>query len=417
MIAASLPANGPMPGLQLSLSTQFLNAAFAPPIDKSSSVDVIIDKYHIHADGKTTGAMSFQPLPSDDRWHLRMTMSGELAGCASAQVRKPIVYTFNRAPVRVEQEVFVSPVGIRASEPAIWAPTRSTFQSADTGRPPLRHALINGAARLQFRVVPERGDRIATQVSEIALRTELDRDIARANRTFQERVLGALRELDVPVSNLRLSSTAHNVQLNLAVPDTRPPAAPAAEPADLKVRIHQDVLNRLMRQIYGGAKRNGMDLETEAAQVLSLLGSPRTGEPVKQPWSITFNKQAPIVFRLENNTVRIQMAGDGFTFFGLDYPAMTATILYDLKHDEAAWRAIRRTVEIKPPNHPDGGKLTSRQEIIKNLLYLKAVQIMPREIVFANLGLITALAPQARGKVSRIVIRDGWLVLEWKHMQ
>ena len=412
------PPVTPAPGAILTISGDLLNGAFAHTENKKTQVSITLrEKYHVQGSARLTGQMSFQPVACDDHWRLQMKLSGTAAGCSTTQVRRLHVDTRNQSSVCVLQDVFVSPAGIRAGQTTVSAPTKSGFQSARSGRPPARAALAAQAARLQFRVLPGKGDRLATEVSELVLRQELERDLpemmARANQQFREKMLGPLEDLAIPLGNVRLSSTNEAVQVHLSVPETSPSSVPALESADVGARIHQDVLNRLMRQLYGGSTQVGQDVETQITEALSALGATEKAEPAKQPWSISFDKQRPLVFQLEKNSVRVTMRGDGFTFGGKDYPAMTASVVYDVKHDGHGWRALRRLVEILPV---DGvtRPLTARENVVKGLLFLRVGQMFAREIDFSRLKLPQALGHTGQGAVTRFETKNGWLVLEWQ---
>lgn len=411
-------AQKPAPGLILVVSSKFLNAGFAHPVEKPSVVNVRIGKYHVLGNAVLTGEMSYQPLPCDDGIRLRMLLSGTAVGCDTSLVRRIQVQTIDRSRVCVRQEVLISGDGVKASgQPVISAPTISEFRTATAGKPPLRDAFVRALARSQFRFMPARSNRIATQVSEIILRQQLEKDmpdtLARANQRFREQFLETLTGFEIPATNVSYSSTFDAVALRIVVPDTEPSAAPAIATADLALRGHEAVLNRLARQLYGGSTQIGKDLETDLGKAVQLLGGPPPRPPSNTPWSITFSKDRPIVFRFERDTMRVVMLGDEFELGKDQYKAMMIAVEYELRKTETGCRAVRhKLIEVTPPGLKAGEKPTPRQQVLRGFLATRLGQIFARELDLSRIALPEALGNAAAARVTRGAATNGWLIME-----
>lgn len=407
-------------GLALTLSNRFLNAGFAHPVEKVTPVNVTIQKYHIVGSARLNGHMTFEPLLSATDLRLRMTLSGTAVGCDTSHVRKLQVHTVDHSRVCLQQEVIVDGLGVRAGAATVSAPTVSQFQSATAGKPPVRDALVRGLARSQFRLLPGKSNRIATEVSEMVLRQEMDRGLpvllGKANTGFREQFLEVLSGFEIPVENVHFSSTDDAVVLQIAVPGIKAPALPATNHGDLTIRIHEAVLNRLARQLYGGSTQIGKDLEHDLSRGLQLLGGAAAPPgSAATAWSITFAKEAPITFRFANNTIHVAIHGDEFEVGTDQYKAMTAVLQYDLSSQPNGWLATRnQPIVVSPPGAAPGTPPTPRQQFLRGYLVAKLGKVFPKVLDLSRLVLPEALGKAAQARVSHVATDNGWLTIEMR---
>lgn len=406
------------PGVWLQMSARFLNAGFAQPVAKISPVDVHIKKYHVTGTAQLTGRTSYCPLPCENGIRLKMILSGSAVGCDTSQIRRICVHTIDRSRICVEQEVMIDAKGVRpVGTASISAPTVSEFRSATAGQPPVRDALVRSLARSQFRLMPARTNRIATEVSEIVLRQSLEHDlpetVGKANTRFRDQFLETLTGFEIPPENVSFSSTSEAIAIRVIVPETKATSVPPLEAADFALRAHDTVLNRMARQLYGGSTQIGKDLEADLAKVIHLLGGPPPGPASGTEWSITFSKETPIVFRFDRNTLRMELHGDEFEMNKEQFKAMTATIEYGLEKSAVGWKLIRhKPIDVTPPGVKAGEKPTPRQQVLRSFLATRLSQIFAQELDLSKVALPEALGDAAKSVVNRAAAQDGWILLE-----
>jgi hypothetical protein len=193
-----------------------------------------------------------------------------------------------------------------------------------------------------------------------------------------------------------------------------PTASPVLNNADVSLSIHESVLNRLARQMYGGSTQVGLEFERDLKRAMHLLGGPAPkDEPGAIPWSATFTKQDPITFHFHNSTLRIVLRGDEFEVGKEQHKAMSATIEYDIVADAAGIRAVRnRPINVTPPGLAPGATPTPRQQFLRGYLVAKFGQLLPKQLELSQLVLPEDLGAARTAKVSRVQAENGWLTLE-----
>ncbi len=197
LASAGLAAQEPnSPGADVFVARDFIHTAFSQAIDKVSPISVCLDRYRVSGSGRLVGTMSFSPLPAEGQIRLRMTLNGDATACDRTLVRSLQIHTRDRSRVRVTQDVLAAAAGIRTGPPTIEATTSSQLLGIETGRPPILDALLRRLGKARFRRRPEESNRLATNVSRIALTQAAERDAAellgQANAQLREQVLEPL---------------------------------------------------------------------------------------------------------------------------------------------------------------------------------------------------------------------------------
>ena len=407
-------------GADAFVSREFLRSGFSQTIDKISPISVCIDRYRVSGSAHLIGTMSFAPLLADNQIRLRMTLCGSAIACDSTLYRSLTIYTLDCSNVQVAQEVTVTGSGIEAGSAAISAPTRSQLLNIETGRPPVRDALFRRLGRARFERRPEESNRLATNVSEIALRDAAKRDtadmLAQANSQLHEQVLDPLRFLDISVRDLHLASTESGVVARLNFPGKPRHDPPAlSDGIDVGIRGHQDALNQIIQHSLGGRTIQGPELEILLNDVYQLLNVSPARVPDKRKWSIRLAKQEPLTVRFERDQIELTIHGDGYTIDAEQYPAMDIVVRFSIQKTEKGLRTLRQFPIVSSPDRPGVTKGTGRQRLVLSLfLAKKFADLIPLEIDVTKLRLPPPLPQNMPGKFTRAVAQDGWLVLEWQ---
>lgn len=414
---AGEPASG---GADALVSREFVRSAFSQTLDKTSPISVCIDRYRISGSGRLTGTMSFAPLPADGQIRLQMTLCGRATACDCTLFRSLRIHTLDRSRVYVTQEVMVSGSGVEAGQATIEAPTRSQLLDIETGRPPVRDALLRRLGRARFERRPDENNRLATNVSEFAMRDAVKRDtselLAQANEQFQKQVLEPLRALEIPARNLHLASTQAGVSARVNFPGNRRRAPPPFSAGiDVGIRGHEEPLNRIMQHALGGREIRGPALEVLLNDVYQLLNVAPARVPDRRKWSIRLAKQDPLVVHFLRNQIELIIHGDQYTIDANTFPAMDITIRFSIQETAKGWRTLRQFPVVSSPERPGVDKGASRQRLVLSLfLAKKFADLIPIEIDVTRLRLPPPLPRGVPGKFTRAAAQDGWLTLEWQ---
>jgi hypothetical protein len=349
-----------------------------------------------------------------------MTLCGSATACDCTLFRSLRIHTLDRSKVHVSQEVTVTGAGIDAGEATISAPTRSQLLDIETGRPPVRDALLRRLGRARFERQPDENNRLATTVSEITMREAAKRDtvdlLAQANKELHVQILGPLKALEIPVRNLHLASTESGISARLDFPGKQRHEPPRlSQGIDVGIRGHQEPLNRILQRSLGGRAIQGPALEVLLNDVYQLLNIAPARVPDRRKWSIRLAKQDPLVVRFDRSQIELTIHGDEYTIDAEKYPAMDIIIRFTIQKTEKGWRTLRQFPVVSSPDRPGLEKGTSRQRLVLSLFLAKKFgDLIPLEIDVTNLRLPPPLPQSEAGKFTRAIAEDGWLALEWR---
>ena len=446
-----VPATVP-PGVIVDVSGQLINAFVEHREQRFEPIrDVILDA-PISGISQISGIVRARLVPDAQCAFLDVVFCGS-SRTNSVSLHEPVkANTTTLTNFEVHQPITIDARGVYGYCPRAWVRASTSLQGVTSlsGDP---DSIVVGFAQVQFRDDKFEIESTIAKHAEMRLVREFGDEVRPYLKDGDKKLREFLSDVDqlgVSMQRQRWWTTTTHLHGEagriLTAPVSSPP--PIGATADLTLRVHQSVLERIAQVNLAGKSYHIFDVANLNDRIVKYLSAnPKYKTPpvfdlgaIEQilkllklePVSITFAEKDPISVQIASDGVTVTLHGTRFKQSGTTYPALDIRAKYRLENKDKYITLVRQgSVEILTPasaNLPRDGSPSVNQEIgvsgsdaanqlDNNMkfaletnfnLFLPSHAIMPRITLPIN---DVILLP------SRAGLNDGWFVLDWTRSQ
>lgn len=405
------------PNFFLQASRQLVAAGIEREVKEQIPVTDVILGTSIRGTAHTTGNVKLALIPNDRQAELQIQMVGS-ANSNNVGYNGPVsISSVGRTQLNVRKRLLLDAEGLAG----LPAQANAATQTSITGI----SANSNIAYRIaQRRVAQNQGQaqQIASQHAEERASRRMDAEsaklLANANNSLETKVKAPLRRRDAMPHSLRFRTTAEALYAVAVQATEYQIGAPHAPPElsgayDLAIQMHETSANNLSESVLGGVTMTDEDLERIVKDLTGNVPEELKVTPDKDPWSITFNSQQPIVLLLDDGGYQVKIHGKRFSRGDQQIrQSMLITASYKIAQTEQGARLTRQgDVEVDYVNHQ--GRQSLVQVAFKTFMRKKFEALFEPEIVTDGLVLPGEWAKAGKLHLEQMSADKGWLVLGW----
>lgn len=249
-----------------------------------------------------------------------------------------------------------------------------------------------------------------------------DESLGEANANFQKKIRTPLVEHKLFPEDVKFASAQQAIRIHSTQGGTSLIAAPndppAAEPADLTVRVHESMVNNYALDALGGMTVRQERAEKAVIDLFGELPEEMKTDPKEEPWGIIFAKRQPVTVTFADDGFKVTIHGAGYYKGDAPQPAMDVTAAYKIEKTADGFKAVRQgDVSIFPPGFdPITQQLSARHQTIRHLLEQRFGKVFKPEIIPQPFVMKGKLEKAGKFVPTQFACRDGWLVLGWNRV-
>lgn len=404
-----------------SASAGLLNAGMGREVDETEPVRDFILGTSIRGTGRTTGNVTVELVPSEDRATIVTVMNGTNVADTIGRNGPVVVYADGTTDLTTRKQVFIDGERMWTAPAKASAVTHSHIRSI---RAKMR--IIENFAWKRARRQKCQADAIAARHAEDRAEErydeEVDKEVGESNENLQGKVRGPLLERGVYPAELQYSTDADFLNMSALQAGALDLGATTAPPevvadADLRVRVHESMINNFTSGALAGMLIWEERMQEAATNLLGELPEGLESEEGALPWGIFFQPSRPVWVTFSDNQFTISIQGRSFYEGDTRHPGMNVTVTYKIVGEGDSLKAVRQgEVEIFPPGFdPEGDdKLDAEETAIRRILQRRLGKRFEEEIIPEDLVLPNEWAKAGKLKLVQWEAQDGWLALSWK---
>jgi len=406
-----------------SASEGLLNAGMGRDVDETEPVRDYILGTSIRGTGHTTGEVTVELVPSEDRATIMTVLKGTNVADTVGHNGPVVVYADGMTDLALHKQVFIDGEHMWAAPAKACAKAHSHIRAicAKNGM-----KIIERFAWKRARKQKCKADAIASRHAEDRLEErydeEADEQIEESNDNLQDKVREPLLERGVYPAELQYSTDDDFLKVSLLQAGdldlgatTTPPKVDAD--ADLRVQVHESMVNNFTSGALAGMLVWEERMQEAVTNLLGELPEGMESEEGALPWGIFFQQSRPIWVAFEDGKFTISIQGRSFYEGDTRHPGMNVTVTYKIVGEGDSLKAVRQgEVEIFPPGFDPKGddKLDAEETAIRRILQRRLGKKFEEEIVPEDLVLPNDWAKAGKLRLVQWESRDGWLVMSWK---
>ena len=406
-----------------NVSAGLLNAGMGRDVDQTEPVRDIILGTSIYGTGRTTGQVTVELVPTENRATIVTVMKGTNIANTVGYNGPVVIHSDGTTEITTRKQIFIDDERISTASSQANAVTHSHIRSI-CARNGMR--IIENIAWKRARKQKCKADAIAARHAERKARDrydeEVDAAIDPANDDFEKKIRGPLLERGVYPTELQYSTDVDFLNVSLlqagALDLGATTAAPeAAADADLRVRVHESMINNFASGALAGMLVREERVQEAATNMLGELPEGLESEEGALPWGIFFQAARPISVVFDDNAFTISIRGRSFYEGDTRHPGMDVTVTYKIVTQNGTLKAVRQgDVEIFPPGFdPEGeDKLDTEETAIRRILQRRLGKRFEKEIIPEDLVLPNEWRKAGKLRLVQWETQDGWLALAWK---
>ena len=423
------------PNLYVDVSSGTISHVASRPIRETRPVRELILGTHIRGTALTSGRLDVRLLPSEASARFALDVVGAIEGRTRGY--HPPVRIRSSSYTRYTAGKTVEFDGAAIVSQPTWAraQTSSRIHSIRKMGGPFLHRMVERVAWKRAQQQRGRASRIASRKAERRIIRGFDEQVGTAISKAQARYRDSMtlplrRRGEVPVLHVSSGSDAVKVaylQANrsqLGAPKEPPRLA---EQADLRVRIHESIVDHFLNMLVGGRTLSRESLEKAATRrridAEGLFAEMDRPPPRPQeddeppPWSITLRSGRPITMRFHDQRVTFTIHGIRYVAGERRLKAWDIAVTYELGYEGSSIVLHRDgPAEILPAGFdPARQKLSQAQSGLRNLI----MQRIERERAFPSwlktkpLRLPGPTGPGQPLPIAAVSSQGGWLTVAW----
>ncbi len=424
-VTPSLPMN-----VIVEFSADLVAAAFHNTDVTHEPVDEVILGAKVEGHAVSYSVSHVELIPDEHRALTEIVVNVKSYSTNRSTRKSFQTYTTSVTNIQVRKPVWVTLAGIRWDYAYAALRTDSHLDAIDTGHKGLLDAILRPMVRCGYAHSEEKGRQEGDCKGGVRLLAELDRDsekdLAKQDRDFHENLIGRLRKKNI-LANPVLFRTTRDLMIvtgRLAdepEPPTIPPPPCAAGLPAMAMRLHESALNTAANRMYAGQTRTPEGFQKDMAD-LGMSSESNNKREVKEAdkkedFEVTFVRKDPILFRFDDQRVKITFRTAGFKEKGQPWKrSWQTTITFRLEKKEGKFH-LGREGEINPePLDPETLKPIemSAPMIFERRALLRLAQraIMP-DYPLDDIEPTGELEKIGTLKLTQVLSSNGWMLQAW----
>ena len=409
--------------LYASASAGLLNAGMAREVDETEPVRDYILGTSIRGTGRTTGNVTVELVPTDDRATIMTVMKGTNVANTVGYNGPVVVHGGGTTDLTTRKQVFIDGEHMWADPAKACAVTHSHIRSicAKNGM-----RIIEKLAWKRARKQKCQADAIASRHAEDRAEErydeEVDEQVEESSDNLQKDVRKPLLERGVYPAEVQFSSDVDFLNMSILQAGPLDLGATTAPPevvgdADLRISVHESMVNNFATGLLAGMLVWEERMQEATEKIFGEVPEKIKSEEDAPPFGLLFQSVRPIAVEFEGNMFKITIRGRGYFEGDRKHAAMDITVSYRIEGEGNGLKAVRQGKAIfhPPGTDPDGDwelggfKQMSRLAVERRLTSRFEEEIVPEDLVLPN--------EWARAGKLRLVqweTRNGWMALSWK---
>jgi hypothetical protein len=366
----------------------------------------------------TNGQLQFGTVPNREQGTLEIRLQGRvLAPSTVAERGRIAVYSTSYTTINARKQVFVDDQGLKLAPASASAATSLNIQDIEA-----RSRLVERLAwRRASRMVPE-AEGLTSQRARTEAASKLDQQansaLGNMHDTFCQKIRAPLIRFDgLPAvmrfwtdsSHLRLALSQHN-ELQLAAATPPPPLSPSY---DVAGTVHESMFNNLCESLLGGRAVKDQAWLDMMHLILGNPPRPLWVHDRAERWSVTFDKDRPVIARFEDNRIGVTLRLMGVTRGEREYRQPAEIQVTLVPHITRDGPALIREGDVVVRVSDDG---VSDGKLLENFLHRKFGAVFLPEVYFYGLMPPTggSLAKLRRLHTAEFNASRGWLTVAYE---
>ena len=407
------------PNLHVQISEPLIALGIARPIHEQVQVNDNILGTSVSGSGQLVGDLGIKLVPDEKQAAFEIVLSGVTTTKTVGQNGPATIYATGTTRLNASARVEVDAGGIHWQPAQGGAQTSTRIDGVAAGG-----AMVQRIASQKVAEGKYQAERIAEQHAGARVRARLTSEVAgnliKANQNFQEKFRNPLVRRGEFPSELKFSTSAETLFVRAVQADYRQIAAPTAPPGKsdgdaLFVQLHESMVNNLAAGVLAGQTLHEEDVQKQVIRLRGSLPESLQSDDEREPWSITFADEEPVVFVIGDGELKITIKGKHYTSGEREFKAMNVSATYKVEKTDGGSRLTRQgDLQIFPPDFVEGKTTFNMQQTaLRSILRKKFGKLFPAETI--NEGLELPGRWKAAGKLPlrQLTAKNGWLVLGW----
>ncbi|MGV3604948.1 MAG: hypothetical protein ACO1RA_00965 [Planctomycetaceae bacterium] len=406
------------PNLYATVSQRLLHAAMAEEIERTQAVSDNILGTSLEGTATLKGKTSVYIVPCADSAKLEIVLLGNIFSENNGRNGPVSIYSTANTSIQAHKVLCMSANGMCENPSIAAASTCSTIHDICA-----RCGLIEKFAWKQADATKPKAEAIASGKAAARVQEQVDSQsatqVAELNQQYQDKFIAPMKRRDLFTDSLKFSSTQGLLHVSavqakdgqISAPDVPPASNPAQ---DVAVRLHESLIGNVSETILGGMLLTDErlvqiirdELKAEVPEELQIT-------PEKDPWSITFAREAPVRATFSGGLVRIAIRGRRFSRGDQainELAEISAT--YKVEPTATGSKLVRQgDVEVLFVGRD---KLGAQQIAFRTFLRRKFEAMFKPEFVSEGLQLKGRLEKAGKLLLSDVQSEAGWISLGWK---
>ncbi len=360
-------------------------------------------------------------MPNAKHAEFATRLTGTTTSKTVGQNGPATIYSTGTTKLQASASVQLDANGITWQTPVAQAQTSTRIDGIAAGR----GGMVQNIATQRVYEAKPQAERVAGDHAAGKLRNrlaaEVSQNLAKANKDFQEKFrYPLLRRREFP-SLLEFSTTEDALFVKSLQADSRQIAAPTEPPAQadptaaLFVQMHESAANNFAEGVLSGVTIREEDVQAKVIEMRGSLPDELKSDDDREPWSLTFADEQPVILVVSNGGFRITVRGKHFTSGDRHFKAMNVTAIYKVQQEGNGTHLVRQgELQIFPPDFVEGkSSFNMQQTALRSILKKKFGKLFPPETVNEGLELPGKWKLAGKLPLRQLVADHGWLVLGW----
>jgi len=403
------------PNLFLEVSEALMQAGIDQNVDESAAVNEVILGTRIRGNARLTGKVTLDLIPSEEDAVMDILLNGSTVSDSVGYNGPVRVFSRGFTSVAARKRLELDDAGLHDYRATARCSTRTRIGRVDAGRL-VRHVAMKRINESKPEAEAIASWRVAGRIAASVDARAVDL-VGDANAKFEDKFRTPLVRRGGFPQSLGFRTTDDALLVTMLQAGRYQLAAPNAPPAlkgkfDLAVRMHESLAGNMSQAVLGGVTLTDERLVEIIKETTGKVPPELVITEEDDPWSITFDSEAPIDVRFHDKTVKIMIRGKRFTRSDQEIrKAVEIAAVYSLEKLADRARLVRQgDVQIEFAGR---SKLSTSDIAMKTFMKKKFEGLFKPEIVSEGLALPERWKSLGKLKLDQLTCDKGWLALGW----
>lgn len=404
------------PNMHARFSERLLHAGVEAPVDELQDVNEVILGTSIYGTARLQAQLALEFVPSAEQAAFDIQMQGVASGNNVGYNGPVTICSYGVTQVYSAKRVYLGPNGLSWDYAYANCSTHSNINGIGA-----RSKIVQNIAWKRAGKMKSQTEAIAASRAETRVARSFDGQAAElleeANQQYRDKVRYPLVRQDAFPQKIRFMTDDDNLHLEVVQANPYQLAAPADPPtlepeSDLGLQLHESVIGNFTESLLGGQTLT----DERLVELLTDAGAEVPDElaitPDKDPWSISFSSDRPVLARFQDNRVRLAIRGTRFTRGDQEIRSpIEISATYTLAATGSGSRLDRQgDIEV---NYLNQERLSLSQVAMKTFLSRKFSALFKEEIVSDGLALPGKWEQVGQLRLQQLDAANSWLTLSW----